>query len=1643
MNTSTVSVLLIDDGIPPDMALIASLRQRAELQLSRATPALAIERQLNAAMHQVALLFPAETAQPDDLLPIIRRLRRYAPTLPCILVMSADIPTQLAALRAGVFRVLPPAIKLEELTATILFAAEQNETANPAPEAHDPASSIEDEPFGVLKGMQRIATMISSLQEREEILLETCRAACQIFGADHSGLVLFDDGLSNGEVVAEYPSLGARGLQISVWGVPEEEQLAFRRKPVVVQTAGTSSASAPIRAIFQRFGICSSLLIPVISNNQVIGSFSIDTIGKSRDFWNGEIELGLTFAAHVAVAIERSALVATLSDQRDALQHTNHRMELLLQASTTVAGGANLRDSLAQLAHMLVQMFESSFCRAFLLDETECCLETRAFYPPAGAQATFRWHPRFGERISLQDWPELGELLQTDQPLLFDRDRPEGERLIQRWNGHLAIDRPLQALIMLPLRAAGRTVGLLDIGIVHRDTERFHADDSIRLAAAIAQQTAILIDRLQMYELTARHKRLLSNLNEHAVYLRVEKDPERLKHTIVRSAVLLLEGAAGGLCVYHQQIGELELVATVGLAPNARGRRQSHMAGTLGHVSRFSQAPAATRLESGDAREPMLFDVAYGALAAIPLHNGHNLEGVVFVLREDSRLPFDKSDLELLGRYGSQAAQALQVSQLISREQRAFDRLGILHQMSTFIQAHEDRDVALQVMLTVITAGYGLGLNRAAVLLLDEPQQTLCQGMAIGHLDAQVAEADWDDSRRRGLDNFQRYLQLYTEYPPRRTPLDARIAGLRPLTVGADRDDLFSQVLFSGKPRNVGADQIALLPRAFVAAFQPATPLVIAPLTTSDKPIGILVADNKFTGEPLTEELIEALLSVVSTASLTIDNHQLLRQARTASQRLRALYEASSQLLLSDKPHQVWTEIVERARVAAGARDVSVMLQDEPAHWKLINTDTTKSLQGDPRKIIRENGITMRVMHTGKPEVIEDAENEAPRVNPVMKQIAVRAAACLPIRREGRSIGVMWFHYDQPRSFARDEIDDMELYVNQAAIAHDISQRIAKLAEARVAAQRVAQMTVLGNLDTTLDLVADRVMEVLHCDALTLYTYDSSRNALRHPPVYRNVNYPDHMLATTRHVIDGTLRQGSFIHEMLQYHERIIVPDTSLDERFRDRPFTNIEGVRSCAVVPLRSDHEIIGILFVNYRKLHEFSESELADLDLFANQTTLAIRNAMLFTRLQRQHDILSALYEASRRMTTSLRDPQTTLQHIAEQAYRLLGDRERSGAFVLIALVERQQLTFTAGYPNDRLEQLATRIGRGIDLNSGTHGRIGITGRAVVTGGSIRVPDVSKHPDYIEYVATTRSELVVPICVDDQVIGVINLEHPQLDAFDEELERALRQLATQAAIAIQNAQLYQDKLDKIEELNRTQRRLTASTSVASIGMVASNVRHTIAAYTQTLSAQLELLERVAGARLEHDSLAYLQRLRTTIGDMQEQNKRIAVPLSHEHNIESVAICVLLRERLQQLLDNQRDDGATFIFESELDDGATVRASPEWLRRMFDILVDNAVNAMRGKRRRILRVAVQAQNDRAQIRISDTGRGVPTDRVPLLFKDTFRKEPGEKGMGIGLLLADMIVWTYGGDIALEQTGRQGSTFRLSLPLEYTREVGR
>ncbi|NIO71854.1 MAG: GAF domain-containing protein, partial [Anaerolineae bacterium] len=276
------------------------------------------------------------------------------------------------------------------------------------------------------------------------------------------------------------------------------------------------------------------------------------------------------------------------------------------------------------------------------------------------------------------------------------------------------------------------------------------------------------------------------------------------------------------------------------------------------------------------------------------------------------------------------------------------------------------------------------------------------------------------------------------------------------------------------------------------------------------------------------------------------------------------------------------------------------------------------------------------------------------------------------------------------------------------------------------------------------------------------------------------------------------------------------------------------ESIQSWLSIPLENKGEFIGCLALASRDLDRFGAPEVQFIETVSHQLSVAVENARLRTFAHGQENELIRLYEetqrrvqelaflneASRTVTSSL-DLEQVLTTIMKEATDMLQVEATS---VLLLDEEDKELVLetVVGPQAEKAKGLRLPLGQGI------------AGWVAREGQPLLVPDVKEDPRFYPGIdeATgfvTRSVLAVPLKVKGKVIGVIEAVNKTEGNFGQTDVALLSSMAQSAAIAIENARLYKDLQDRMEELKRTQAQLIQSAKLAAIGELAAGVAHEI----------------------------------------------------------------------------------------------------------------------------------------------------------------------------------------------------------------------
>lgn len=552
----------------------------------------------------------------------------------------------------------------------------------------------------------------------------------------------------------------------------------------------------------------------------------------------------------------------------------------------------------------------------------------------------------------------------------------------------------------------------------------------------------------------------------------------------------------------------------------------------------------------------------------------------------------------------------------------------------------------------------------------------------------------------------------------------------------------------------------------------------------------------------------------------------------------------------------------------------------------------------------------------------------------------------------------------------------------------ELSTLLEELAEERAASDQHRRMAALYEVSKALGLSLD-LTTVLNqvMDAIIQLT-GAERGFLM--LLGRDGNLE---VRVARNMDRETLAEGdlavsqSVIRLVAETGEQVLTTNAATDPRFSGKTSIVAHNLRSILCVPLRARGEIIGVIYVDNRvRSGVFNQSDLETLATFAAQAAMVIENARLFTltdeALARRVEELSRLQEIDRELNETL-DFAEVMGRTLNWAVRMTN--ADNGAIGLID-VEQGQTRVVAQHGEAPAAVTAMLA----------------DGQAVSNGGS----------------------LTVPIQREGRVIGVIALDRKDGRSFDLEALALVSRMADHAAIAIENARLY-------EEVRRANQAKSEFVSV---------MTHELRVPMTSIKGYAEMLGMVG--ELNEQQKSFLEIIRNNIARMSVQ----VSDLSDIARIESGRLKIEIEEgiRLRQVLDDvlasikaEIEKRRHTIVVDLPDELPSVRADPQRLTQVLTNLVNNAIKYTPDGGTITIR-AWQVDNC-VRCAVQDTGIGMEPEEVGRLFAKFWRSEDRfvreQPGTGLGLAIAKNLVEMQGGSMQVESQKGLGSTFSFTLPV--------
>jgi PAS domain S-box-containing protein len=792
-------------------------------------------------------------------------------------------------------------------------------------------------------------------------------------------------------------------------------------------------------------------------------------------------------------------------------------------------------------------------------------------------------------------------------------------------------------------------------------------------------------------------------------------------------------------------------------------------------------------------------------------------------------------------------------------------------------------------------------------------------------------------------------------------------------------------------------------------------------------------------GRPITiNVVVSPLLDESGEVVGVIESYRDVTAEQRLEERLEAIYQLGQELTLLRDEAAIIQRVLEKA--------VGV-LQFEMAGCGLVNEATDelvyRYLFGAAPGITRETpplrlpldgrtdrGISVAVVQSGQAINVPDTTQDA-RYVPFPEDSPSRSELCVPMKIGDRVIGVLDAESVEPNHFTQADQQLLQSVADQTVVAlqnawlfNQVRQRAIQLQTAAEVSQAATSVLELNQLlPQAVELIRKRfrlyyvglflVDEVGEWAVLQAGTGEAGQTQLA----------KGHRLKVGGESMVGWCVANARARIALDVGQEAI--------RF-DNPL--LPDTRSEMALPLVSRGEIIGALSVQSTRPAAFSQEDITTLQTMADQLANAIENARSYQAERARRQELEAIQQASLSLTASLELPQV-LDAILHAALNLVSAQDAH-----IFLYDEERLTFGAALWMDGRRDTPYDKPR----------PNGLTYAVAQQGESIIVPDLPSHPLFADAPPDWVGAIAgLPLKIGQRVVGVMNIARPLPGAFSKAQLRALRLLADQAAIAIENARLHEDLQSQLDALRHAQTRLVQSEKLAAIGELVAGVAHEL---NNPLTSIIGFAQLLQHSQMDDQSQQDLDKIVA-------QARRAAsivrglLDFARQYPPERMPVQVtdVLDSTLDLLAYELRISNIEWTTHYSTDLPLTM-ADPQQLQQVFVNLVHNACQAMGEAHGRghltvtseLGRPAFLNRQSGAQpvirVIVQDDGPGIPHDIMPHIFNPFFTTKPPGEGTGLGLAVCHGIVSEHGGHIWAETAQARdgspgGAIFFVELPV--------
>ncbi|MCU0606119.1 MAG: GAF domain-containing protein [Candidatus Edwardsbacteria bacterium] len=923
---------------------------------------------------------------------------------------------------------------------------------------------------------------------------------------------------------------------------------------------------------------------------------------------------------------------------------------------------------------------------------------------------------------------------------------------------------PAKAWLGVPLLGGGRCLGVLLMWDYLRGDSFSPAD--VRIVQHLANQAATAIINARIHEGNRRQLAEISAITKIGQAISKVMTLDRLWPLLHRQLRQLMDAGNFYIALYHPVSRELEFVYDM-QEGKARPVEKRGLARGLTEYVIDRRRPlllASPRQRVPSAKYRMIGRRAQSWLGVPILSKGAVL-GVMAIQHYRQPHCYDAHHQELLEIVAGQVSVAIENTSLYQTAQRRVTELSALRQVNEAAVTGTDIDQVLRRILTIIKEQLG-GLN-CAILLPDEDRGRLYIRQALGYSGRAVRDIRLAIGRE-GITG--RVAQSgATVYVP-----DVRVDQRYVQGSARCRSELAIPLAAGGTI--VGVLDIE---RAQVDGFSPADIGLFENLAKQAALVIAKVRSEESSRQRIRE--LSTLFTMFQSFNIGVDFHELCGKI---AEKIGQSLEAQKCLIALIDP--AGTEVTGAAGYLAGQ-----LTARQTARF-----GTREALARSLRFKLGKGGVAPRVIGSGQPYLTNDARRDPVILRRFAEEFQITRLLVLPLSTRGKALGLAYvadpadgrdFHDDDVR-LAKALAGQAALIMDNARLYHEMGQGLKQVTTLYQMSQAITQASSLPDV---LDLAVTIISQLVPADYLSIMLWDPSRQWLSIKAA-RGLDQ--------RTVRDARFRPGQGLAGWVAQHgQPVITEDLRRDPRFQS--IGQAEDIGPAISVPLLSGDKVLGVLNIDNRASHRaaFTQEHLQLALTMGGTIALAIERAELVASLDGRVSVQKALMETGTLLLSSL-EFRAVLEKIASEIQKLI-------PFLAMAIYavdwdkrQLQPIMARGPFESEMLNDLP------FSMDSG------ITGAIAQSGAPEIVNDTNHDPRAVHIEGTSdesQNLMAVPFVVQGRAAAVLALWRDLGHEFSAaELEIAAL-FANQAAVALNNARLFEEIRSNEKEVADTNNRL------------------------------------------------------------------------------------------------------------------------------------------------------------------------------------------------------------------------------------------